>query len=50
MSQQFRAIAIAEYKLEIQAQRYIQLYRQVVAKVLLIKKSGDRSTPHDLLP
>jgi hypothetical protein len=38
MSQQCRVIALAEYKLEIQAQPYIELYRQVLAKVVLIKK------------
>ena len=30
MSQQCRAIALAEYPLELQSQRYIQLYRQVL--------------------
>lgn len=30
MSQQCRAIALAEYSLELQAQRYIQLYRQIL--------------------
>lgn len=30
MSQQCRAIALAEYPLELQAQRYIELYRQVL--------------------
>jgi hypothetical protein len=49
MPQQCQAIALAEYTLEIQAQLYIDLYRQVLAKVVLIKKWGDRSTPHDLL-
>jgi hypothetical protein len=32
MSQSCRAIALGEYTLELQAQRYIELYRQILEK------------------
>jgi hypothetical protein len=32
MSQNYRAIALAEYTLELQAQRYIDLYREILEK------------------